>query len=233
MLVIPSIDLDKGRSRLVFWPGAATGVGAPTDRPDRIAERLVEQGARLVHLVDFDGARAGTPVNLEAIGAIASRVAVPLQVAGGVDGPDQIRLVFAAGATRVVLGMTAADDPALVSDCLAVAGDWLAIGLDPRPERFAAFPWRRSPAPTFDSVVGELVGLGVRRFVLAHGGSAPDAALLERIARQYDVDLLVAGGATDLDAIRRLRDAGVAGVILGEPLFSGAIDLTAALEAAA
>src|SRR5207253_4625346 len=52
VLVIPAIDLEKGRSRVVFWPGAATGVGAPTDRPERIAKRFVELGARLVHLVD-------------------------------------------------------------------------------------------------------------------------------------------------------------------------------------
>ena len=60
-------------------------------------------GARLIHLVDFDGARRGAPANLEVVGAIASRVAVPLQVAGGVDTADAIRLAFAAGATRVVL----------------------------------------------------------------------------------------------------------------------------------
>ncbi len=231
--MIPAIDLQAGRSRVVFWPGASTGIGAPTDRPERIAERFVEFGARLLHLVDFDGARAGTPTNLESIGAIASRVAVPLQVAGGVDGADQIRIAFAAGATRAVLGMAAADDPALVRECLAVAGDWLAVGLDPRPERFRAFPWRRSPAPSFDEVVDSLVGLGVRRFVLAHGGSTPDPILLDRLVRSLDVDVLVAGGVADLDAIRRLRDAGATGVILGEPLFSGAVDYPAALEAAA
>ena len=78
MQVIPAIDLDGGRSRVVYWPGAGTGEGAPTDRPDRIAERFVALGARLIHLVDFDGARSGTPGNLDAIGAVASRVAVPL-----------------------------------------------------------------------------------------------------------------------------------------------------------
>ena len=57
--VIPSIDLEDGRSRIVYWPGASTGIGAPTDRPDRIAERFVAQGARLIQLVDFDGARSG------------------------------------------------------------------------------------------------------------------------------------------------------------------------------
>jgi hypothetical protein len=70
--VIPSIDLEKGRSRVVFWPGVSTGIGAPTDRPERIAEHFVSVGAPLIHVVDFDGARAGTPVNTDAVGAIAS-----------------------------------------------------------------------------------------------------------------------------------------------------------------
>jgi len=231
--VIPAIDLQGGRSRLVYWPGAASGVGVPTDRPERIAARFVSQGAQVVHLVDFEGARAGRPVNLEAIGAIAARVAVPLQVAGGLEGADNIRLAFAAGATRVVLGMSVVEDPGLLADCLAVAGDWLAVGLDARPERFAAFPWRRSRVPTLAEVTGELVELGVRRFVLGHGGAHPDLDLLGLLVRSYDADILIAGGTSDLAGISRLRDAGLTGVILGEALLSGAIDFPAALEAAA
>ena len=233
MLVIPSIDLEKGRSRVVFWPGVAAGVGAPTDRPDMIAARFVEQGARMVHLVDFDGARRGAPANLDAIGAIASRVAVPLQVAGGVDGADAVRLVFAAGATRVVLGMDAVDRPGVIAECLGVAGDWLAVGLDPRPERLAAFPWRRPSVPTLTDLVGELVAAGVRRLVLAHGGTQPDTALIASLVRTYDVEVLMAGGASDAVGLRRLRDAGVSGVILGEALLSGALDYPTAVSAAA
>ena len=234
MQVIPSIDVANGRSRVVFWPGVAAGVGAPTDRPDRIAESFVALGARIVHIVDFDGARTGQPANLEAIGAIASRVAVPIQVAGGLEGADKIRLAFAAGATRVVLAMSVADDPALLAACVGVAGDWLAVGLDPRPERLAAFPWRRSSPPaSVESLVDELVARGVRRFVLSHGGAEPDVELLGRLARATDADFLVAGGASDLDGVRRLRDAGVAGIILGQALLSGAVDFSQALEAAA
>ena len=196
--VIPAIDLEGGRSRIVYWPGASAGVGVPTDRPDLIAEQFVEQGARIVHLVDFDGARAGEPVNLEAIGSVAARVAVPLQVAGGLESADQIRLAFAAGATRVVLAMSVVDQPDLLRACLEVAGDWLAVGLDPRPDRFAAFPWQRPDVPTLETLVTELVGLGVRRFVLAHGRRGPDLDLLARLVRSYDADVLVAGGATDL-----------------------------------
>ena len=236
MQVIPAIDLEAGRSRVVYWPGAGTGIGAPTDRPERIAERFVAMGARLVHLVDFDGARAGAPANLEVIGAIAARLAVPLQLAGGVDSVEAIQLAFAAGATRIVASTVIADRPDDLRACLAVAGDWLAVGLDPRPERLAAFPWRRPVPPTVESLVGELVSAGVARFVLTHGGAETDAAGLARtrdLVRSYDAEILVAGGVHDLDGLRRLRDAGVAGVILGEALLSGAIDYPAALEAAA
>jgi phosphoribosylformimino-5-aminoimidazole carboxamide ribotide isomerase len=231
--VIPAIDLESGRSRLVYWPGAAAGTGAPTDRPDRIAERFVAAGARLIHLVDFDGARAGAPANLESVGAIAARIAVPLQVAGGVDSAEGIRLAFAAGATRVVLTTAIADRPDDLRACIGVAGDWLAVGLDPRPERLAAFPWRRAIPPTVEGLVAELVGAGVTRFVLSHGGSEPDLDRTRELIRTYDAEILVAGGVRDLDGLRRLRDTGVSGVILGEALFSGSIEYPAALEAAA
>ncbi|HEY6012370.1 MAG TPA: HisA/HisF-related TIM barrel protein, partial [Candidatus Limnocylindrales bacterium] len=186
MQVIPAIDLEGGRSRIVSWPGASTGVGAPTDRPDRIAERFAALGARVIHLVDFDGARSGAPANLEAVGAIATRIAVPLQLAGGLESAAAIRLAFAAGATRVVLTTAIADRRDDLRDCLAVAGDWLAVGLDPRPERLAAFPWRRSTPPTLDELIGELVGAGVARLVLSHGGAEPDLALTRRLVSSYD-----------------------------------------------
>ena len=233
MQVIPAIDLEKARSRIVFWPGVASGVGAPTDRPDRIAEHFVALGAPVIHLVDFDGARAGAPVNLETVGAIAARVATPLQLAGGVDTPDGIRLAFAAGATRVLVGMAVVDNPQTLRECLALAGDWLAVGLDARGERLAAFPWRRSRIPTLRELADELVGQGVARLVLGHGGGDRELEALANLRATVDVELVVAGGVRDLEGVRRLRDAGIAGIILGEALLSGAIDYTAALEAAA
>jgi phosphoribosylformimino-5-aminoimidazole carboxamide ribotide isomerase len=232
VLVIPAIDLERGRSRIVYWPGAAAGIGAPTDRPDRIVERLVAQGARLIHLVDFEGARSGQPGNLEAVGAIASRSGVPLQLAGGLETPEAIQLAFAAGATRVVLTTAIADRPDDLRACLAIAGDWLAVGLDPRPDRLAAFPWRRAVPPTLDQLIGELVGAGVTRLVVAHGGTEPDLERVRSLVRTYDAEVLVAGGVRDLDGLRRLRDTGASGVILGEAILSGAIELPAAVEAA-
>jgi phosphoribosylformimino-5-aminoimidazole carboxamide ribotide isomerase len=233
VLVVPSIDVLNGRSRLVYWPGASAGVGAPTDRPERIAEQFVAAGAQAINLVDMDGARAGHPMILEALGRVAMRTAVPIQVAGGLESVDGIRLAFAAGATRVVVSMALAGRPELLHECLAVAGDWLAVGLDPRPDRIAAYPWRRNAPPSLVDLVGELVDHGVRRLVLSHGWAVPDLGVLAELARTTRAELFVAGGTVDIETIKRLRDASIAGIILGEPLLSGAVDFAKALEAAA
>ena len=234
MDIIPAIDVTGGRSRVVYWPGAAAGTGTPTDRPDRIAEQLVAQGARIVHLVDFDGARQQRPANLEAVGAVAARVAVPLQLAGGLEAADHVRLAFAAGATRVVLSVAIASDPTTCGR----ASPWPATGspsawtrgrsVSPRSPGGARSPrpsirWWRSWSPT-----------GVRRLVLSHGGVSPDTGPPRRPrASATTWRCWSPGGVADLDGVRRLRDAGVAGLILGESLLSGAIELPRALEAAA
>jgi len=233
MQVIPAIDVEKGRSRIVFWPGVSTGIGAPTDRPERIAEHFVQLGAPLIHVVDFDGARRGAPVNTDALGAIAARVATPLQLAGGVDTPEGIQLAFAAGATRVVTSLAVADDLELLRACLVAAGDWLAVGLDARPDRLAAFPWHRAAPPTLRDLLSDLAGRGVGRFVLAHATGEAAVADVAAITRTVDAELLVAGGVSDVEGLRRVRDAGAAGIILGEALLSGAIDYETAREAAA
>jgi phosphoribosylformimino-5-aminoimidazole carboxamide ribotide isomerase len=231
MEIVPSIDLVNGRSRLVFWPGAATGTGTPTDRPERIARHFVEAGATQIHLVDVDGARRGSPVNTAAIQAVARAVAVPLQLAGGVDGPEQVALAFAAGATRVVLPLwLALEQPSQLRACLRIGGAWVAVGLDPRPDRLAEYPWS-GPSKTVDELIAWLVEEGVQRVVLSHGGARPDGTLLARLAA-HDVELQLAGGLNDQQAVADVAAAGVQAVILGEALLNGSIDFTTALEAA-
>ena len=233
MQIIPSLDIENGRSRLVWWPGASSGSGVPTDRPEIIAAALAAQGAPALHLVDLDGAQAGRPVNLAAVQAVARAVAKPLQLAGGVDGAEQVEIAFAAGATRVVLPLWAvAEDPAQLAECLRIAGDWLGVGLDARPERLRDYPWRQRTPPSLDELVMELNAAGVRRFVFSHGGNEPDTGVLARLGDDLDAEVVVAGGVTSISTISSLRDAGVSGIILGEALFSGAVDLGEALRAA-
>jgi phosphoribosylformimino-5-aminoimidazole carboxamide ribotide isomerase len=221
--IVPSIDLQGGRSRLVMWPGAATGEGTPTDRPEKIASYFVSMGGPMLHLVDLDGAARGAPVNTDAVQRISRTVAVPLQLAGGVDGPEQIELAFACGATRVVVPLWAvAEDVSVLRACLRVAGDWLAVGIDARADRLAAYPWH-GPAPSFDGLVGMLAAEGVHRLVVSHWDTASVEAVAAPI-RKHDLELQLAGGATDNAGVDAARAAGADALILGEALFSGAID---------
>lgn len=233
MRIVPSIDLQAGRSRLVFWPGAASGTGTPTDKPERIATALVALGAPMLHLVDLDGARQGVPVNTAAIAAVSRAVAVPLQLAGGVDGPRQIELAFAAGATRVVVPVwIAAESLNGLRDCLKVAGDWLAVGLDARDERLREYPWPGA-APTFDELAATLAAEGVRRLVVSHW-TVDDLPRLSAIGARHDIALTLAGGISEPAQIEAVAAAGVDALILGEALLSGTIDYqTAALQLAA
>jgi phosphoribosylformimino-5-aminoimidazole carboxamide ribotide isomerase len=228
MQLIPSIDLRAGRSRLVFWPGASSGSGTPTDRPERIARHFVELGAPSIHLVDLDGAARGVPVATDAIAAVARAVAVPLQLAGGADGAEQIELAFAAGATRVVVPVwRVVEAPEALAACLRVAGDWLAVGVDGRAERLAEYPWRGRPAPSLEGLIGGLLDSGVRRIVLSHW-QRDGLTRLVGVAHERRAELQLAGGVTEVDRLADVRDSGVAAVILGEALFTGSIDYQAA-----
>lgn len=234
MYVIPSIDIAAGRSRVVWWPGVSTGRGTPTDRPAIIAQAFVAMGAPAIHLVDLDGAAAGRPANIEAIGEVARSVARPLQLAGGIDGPEQIEIAYAAGATRAVMPLWAvAEDSALLTDCLRIGGDWLAVGLDARPDSLRGYPWKHRPEPTLDALVVELHGAGVRRFVFSHASGEAGRRLVGRVVAGLDAEVSVAGGVRSLDELKGLRDLGVAGAIVGEVLFTGAIDLAEAIAAVA
>jgi phosphoribosylformimino-5-aminoimidazole carboxamide ribotide isomerase len=234
MQIIPSLDIQNGRSRLVWWPGASTGSGTPTDRPEAIAESLAAFDVPAIHLVDLDGAVKGRPANLPAIQAVARAVAKPLQLAGGVDGPEQIEIAFAAGATRVVMPLWAvAEDAALLAQCLRIAGDWLAVGLDARADSVRDYPWRHRTAPSLGELIVELNAVGVRRFVFSHATAASGFELVSGMTSDLDAEILVAGGVTSTDDLTRLRDGGVAGVILGEALFNGSIDLADAIAISA
>jgi len=224
MRLVPSIDLINGRSRLVYWPGASSGTGAPTDRPERIATAFVALGAPMLHLVDLDGARQGVPVNTAAIAAVARDVAVPLQLAGGVDGPRQIELAFAAGATRVVVPVwIAAESVQGLRECVSAAGDWLSVGVDARDEQMKSYPWPGGVVPTLDELSGTLAAEGVRRLVVSHWTVA-DLPRLVAMGRRHDLELQLAGGITERAQVDAVAAAGIDTLILGEALLSGTIE---------
>ena len=232
--VVPSIDLQAaGRASSTgraHRPATAHRPIVPSGSPSGSSSG----GARLIHLVDFDGARgrrAGEPRGRRC-DRVADRGAAPARRRGGLRRGDPAGVRGRRDARRADHGdRRPTRRPAgLPRGRRRLAGR--RAGSAPGAARRVSLAAQRA-TDRRAVASSELVGRGVGRFVLAHGGTAPDVERVRSLVRSYDAEVLVAGGVRDLDGLRRLRDTGVAGVILGEALLSGAIDLTAALEAAA
>ena len=134
MTVFPAIDLRGGRC-VRLRQGAFDQETVYGDDPVAVARGFEEAGARWLHVVDLDGARAGRPVQADLVAAICAAVDIPVQVGGGLRDTAAVDAVLAAGAARAVLGTVAVQDPALARGVCRAHPGRIAIGLDARDRR--------------------------------------------------------------------------------------------------
>jgi phosphoribosylformimino-5-aminoimidazole carboxamide ribotide isomerase len=241
MLIIPAIDLRGGRCvRLVQGhPEAETVYGAD---PVAMARRWASGGARWLHLVDLDGAFAGSPQQLEIVGRIAAALDIPVQLGGGLRTLEQIESALAAGVARVVLGTVAVTNPGLVREACSVFGsDKVLVGLDARNGLVAVKGWQDVTSRHILEVAKEIGECGVERLIFtdtARDGMlmGPNLGTIRELAVHSGLRLIASGGVSCLDdviGLRELEPLGVEGVILGKSLYEGRIRLEDALSAAA
>jgi phosphoribosylformimino-5-aminoimidazole carboxamide ribotide isomerase len=243
MILYPAIDIFGGKAvRLAKGDfGARTEYDAD---PLDAARRWVAAGARVLHVVDLDGARGGQPANLEHVRRIAQEVSVPIQLGGGLRSADSVAAAVQAGATRVVLGTAAFDDVDFLDDTLAVHGDRVVVSVDARGGKLAASGWTEQTDIPAESVIERLGARGVRSFVyssIERDGmmTGPDLEAVARIAGTVRGRFVYSGGiasTADLRALASLRQVNLAGVIVGKALYEGAFTVAegqAALEARA
>jgi phosphoribosylformimino-5-aminoimidazole carboxamide ribotide isomerase len=228
MILLPAIDILDGKTvRLTRGDFDAKTVydADPLDA----ARRWVDAGARGLHVVDLDGARAGTPSSLEHVTRIAGAVNVPVQVGGGLRTIAALRDVVESGAARVVIGTAAYADVDFLDEAVAEFGARVVVSVDARNGLLAASGWREQTQIPMESVVERLGGRGVRRFVYSsidHDGTldGPDIEGARRIAAAVRGTFIYSGGVASLDDIRSLvalRQVNLAGVIVGKALYEG------------
>ncbi len=231
MILYPAIDIRDGHAvRLTRGDYAEETVY--DDDPLDAARRWLGQGARALHVVDLDGARAGEPRNLEHIGRIASEATVPVQVGGGLRAVEAVTAALEAGADRVVLGTAALAEPELVEALADEHGECIVVGVDARGGQVAVEGWERETHATAAECVSDLARRGVRRFVFTpvevDGTLAgPGMEQLQEVAHaaaEAGVALIYSGGVGSLDDIRELRGTALEsleGVIVGRALYEG------------
>jgi phosphoribosylformimino-5-aminoimidazole carboxamide ribotide isomerase len=228
MILLPAIDILEGKTvRLTRGDFDAKTVydADPLDA----ARRWVGAGARSLHVVDLDGARAGAPSNLKHVRRIAGEVDVPIQVGGGLRTIAALRDVVQAGAARVVIGTAAYTDVDFLDEAVAEFGARVVVSVDARAGLLAASGWSEQTQIPMESVVERVGGRGVRRFVyssIEHDGTlaGPDIDGARRIAGAVRGSFVYSGGIASLDDIRSLvalRQVNLSGVIVGKALYEG------------
>jgi phosphoribosylformimino-5-aminoimidazole carboxamide ribotide isomerase len=235
MILLPAIDIIDGKAVRLLRGDFAQRTDYDSDPLDA-ARRWVDAGARALHVVDLDGARTGTPANVHHVERIASTLAVPVQVGGGLRSLESVRAVADSGAARVILGTAAFRDPEFLDAAVAAYSDQVVVSIDARDGRVAAAGWTEETDLTVAQALEDLQARGVRRFVYSNierDGmlTGPDLDGARAFASGVQDSFVYSGGIgelSDLQALAELREPKLSGVIVGKAIYEQRFDVGAA-----
>jgi phosphoribosylformimino-5-aminoimidazole carboxamide ribotide isomerase len=240
VILYPAIDIRGGQAVRLLEGDYGRETVYDADPVDA-AKRWAGEGAEFLHVVDLDGARAGEPRNLEAVGRIAAAVGCPVQVGGGLRDAASVAALLEAGAARVVIGTAALRDPAFLEEALARHGERIVVSVDARAGKVSLAGWTETGDLDVADAVAALSERGVARFLctaIEVDGTMAGPALgeLARIAAATDAAVLASGGVgnlADLEALARDSSANVEGAIVGRALYERRFTVAEAIAALA
>lgn len=240
MILYPAIDIRGGHAVRLLQGDYARETTYDADPVDA-AVRWAGDGAEFLHVVDLDGAKAGSPQNLEAVRRIAAAVECPIQVGGGLRDAGSVAAVLDAGAERVVIGTAALRDPEFLSRALEEHGERVVVSVDARDGRVALAGWTEAGGVEVVEAVAALSARGAVRFLctaIEVDGTMEGPALgeLTRIAAATDAQVIASGGVGELEhleALAREAPANVEGVIVGRALYESRFTVHRAMTALA
>lgn len=226
MILLPAIDIRDGHA-VRLEQGDFAKETVYVDDPLEAARAWVEEGARQLHVVDLDGARAGEPVNLEQLRRIATELNVPVQYGGGLRSLVSVREALAAGAERVVLGTAAYSDVEFLDEVLETWGVRVVVAIDVRDGNVSVAGWTKATQMPAVDVIGRMQRRGVKQFIYTNVDrdgmlDGPDLDEVGRISQAIRGRFLYSGGIGSLDDLRALRDlrlVNLAGVVSGKALY--------------
>jgi len=226
VILLPAIDIRDGRA-VRLRQGRFEDETVYADDPLDAARSFVEAGARHLHVVDLDGARAGEPANLHHLERIGSALDTPIQYGGGLRSLVAVRAALAAGAERVVVGTAAYGDADFLAEALATWGPRILVGVDVREGRVSVAGWTRSTQMLPAQLIERLQAGGAARFVYTDADrdgmlEGVDLDEVRRISAAVRGRFILSGGIGSLDDLRAVRDLrllNLAGVISGKALY--------------
>ena len=231
MDIIPAIDIIGGACVRLSQGDYALKKEYASD-PLEMAKRFEAHGLKRLHLVDLEGAKGGTIVNLKSLERIASNTSLVIDFGGGIKRSEDLRSAFNAGASMVTCGSIAANDPALVESWLSLYGpEKLILGADAKDGMIATHGWLETTGLKVGPFIDSYLTKGFFRVIctdIALDGmlNGPSFALYEELlASRPSLHLIASGGIACIEDVYALHKAGLGGAIIGKALYEGAITL--------
>lgn len=233
MELIPAIDLRDGRCVRLFQ-GDFNQTTVYGDDPAAMARRWQDAGATRLHVVDLDGARAGRPMQTETIAAIVRAVDIPVQLGGGLRDAQTVAAALELGVSNVILGTVAASNPALLATLVEQHGAAIIVGIDARDGIVATEGWLEDGGMRATTLAEQMAAIGVQRIIytdISRDGtlSEPNYSATAALVKPNGPAIIASGGIARTEQLLQLAQHGVAGAIVGTALYTGHIDLAAAL----
>lgn len=237
MIIFPAIDIRGGKC-VRLTEGDFNQEIIYGDDPVVMAQKWAGQGAEFLHVVDLDGALAGSPVNLEIIARIVKAIPVPVQVGGGIRDEEKVRILLNLGVRRVILGSVAVKNPKLVEQLCRMYGDKIAVGIDARNGMVAVEGWAKAGNITAVELAKKMADSGVSRIIytdISRDGKLAGVGVDETvsIAKAAGIPVIASGGVKDMDDVKAVMAAtnqGLEGVIVGKALYAGTLELNKAIS---
>lgn len=240
MLIIPAIDLKDGRC-VRLTQGRKADVKVYDGDPVEIAKRFEAEGARMLHVVDLDGAfEGGVSRNRKTVRRIIRALEIPVQFGGGLRSVHDVQQMIEYGAAQVVIGTLAAESPETLEKFVQLFGFRIAVGIDARDGYVVTRGWEKQERISSIELAQRVADAGVDRIVytdVSRDGTLQGVNLEQTcaIARESAISVTASGGVSslvDIDHLKSAQDCGVDSVIIGKALYEGRFTLQDALRVA-
>ena len=236
MLIYPAIDMyEKKAVRL--YKGDYARMTVYSENPCNVAQAFKDSGATHIHLVDLEGARAGSTPNFELVKAIKAETGLFCEIGGGIRDMATIKKYVDAGIDRVILGTAAVTSAGFVEEAVKAYGDRIAVGIDIKDGYVAIKGWTETSEEKAMDFTAKMQAIGVKTMIctdISRDGAMRGAnhELYRELSQRFVMNIIASGGVSSMEDVEKLAALGIHGAIVGKAYYTGAIDLAKAIEVA-